>query len=126
MADALPEEGGATAPPPMQWPDPGTQQGREQMQKMLQTPEGQRIAQNPEVQAQLKGMAAMMQSKEFQARIKEIQEDPEIKNMFADINRTIKEKGMAGIQEAMRKYMYNNPDLMRKLGEKVGDLPAKA
>lgn len=50
----------------------------------------------------------------MQQRIRALQEDEELKPMFEDM----KTGGMG----AMMKYM-NNPEMLRKLGQKIGPLP---
>eukprot|EP00879_Flechtneria_rotunda_P004810 GHRR01005082.1.p1 GENE.GHRR01005082.1~~GHRR01005082.1.p1 ORF type:complete len:272 (+),score=126.73 GHRR01005082.1:114-929(+) len=85
--------------------DPAMQARLKQMQEMMT---------RPEMQQQLAEMQAYMQNQQLQQRMQELKNDPEFKGMFDEI-----QKGGMG---ALMKYM-NDPKVLAKLGEKLGDVP---
>merc|ERR1740138_1099777 len=95
---------------------PSTKMTKEQYQAMMA---------NPEYNNMMKGMTVLSQSDDFKAKMEEIKNDPEMKKMFANVEQSIKKKGLAGIQDAIKKY-YNNEEFLKKIGSAVGDIPAKA
>ncbi|GBF94695.1 hypothetical protein Rsub_07431 [Raphidocelis subcapitata] len=88
--------------------DPAMQQRMQAMQEAMQ---------RPEVQQQMAQMEAMMRNEEMQKRMAELRKDPELQGMFAEI-----QKGGMG---ALMKF-WNDPKILAKLGEKLGDVPMPA
>lgn len=102
---------------------PSSQQ-MEAMKQAMEDPEvRERMAamqeqmQRPEVQQQMSAMQAAMADPQLQQRLQQLQGDPEFKQMFEDIQR--------GGMGALMKY-WNDPDMLRKLGEKMGDVAPAA
>lgn len=69
---------------------------------------------DPEVQRQLKMAATIVQSKDMQEEMKALRNDPELKPMFDEMS--------TGGQDAIMKY-YTNPEFLRKVGERLGNVP---
>jgi hypothetical protein len=65
------------------------------------------------MQQQMGQMQAAMQNQELQEKLKGLQDDPEFKDMFEDIQKN----GMG----ALMKYM-NDPQALQKLGSRMGDV----
>jgi Ankyrin repeats (3 copies) len=86
-------------------------QARKKMEEMAEA------MKNPVVQQQMAEAQAAMQNTELQERLKSLQGDPEFKGMFEDIQ----ENGIG----ALMKYM-NDPDALRKLGSRMGDISSVA
>ncbi|KAF6258290.1 ankyrin repeat-containing domain protein [Scenedesmus sp. NREL 46B-D3] len=84
--------------------DPAVAERMRQMQEMMS---------KPEMQQQMAEMQAYMQNQQLQQRMQELKDDPEFKEMFADI-----QKGGMG---ALMKYM-NDPRVLAKLGSRLGDV----
>lgn len=80
------------------------QQRLKQMQEMMQ---------QPGMQQQLAEMQAYMQNQQLQERMQQLRSDPELKDIFEEI-----QKGGMG---ALMKYM-NDPKVLAKLGSKLGDV----
>jgi hypothetical protein len=79
--------------------------------------EMQEAMKNPAVQQQVSEMQSAMANPQLQQRLAELRDDPEFKDMFDEI-----QKGGMG---ALMKY-FNNPQILAKLGAKVGDVQMDA
>ena len=88
--------------------DPQVRAQVEGMQKMMSS---------PQVQQQMQDQMKQFQSKEFQDKIEKMKDDPELKEMFDEMK-------MGGMQ-AMMKY-WNDPKVLKKFSEKLGDGPSTA
>lgn len=77
----------------------------------------QEAMKNPAVQQQMQEYQAAMQDKGLQEKLKGLQDDPEFKDMFEDIQKN----GMG----AMMKYM-NDQTVLQKLGQRMGDVAPSA
>lgn len=89
----------------------------EELAKRLQDPKVlaglKAMMAKPEVQQQMSQMMSAYQNPAMQQKMQELKNDPELADMFADIQKN----GMA----AMMKY-WNDPKLLAKIGQKVGDV----
>lgn len=93
---------------------------KEQMAKAMQDPavaermkQMQEAMSRPEMQQQMAEMQAYMQNQQVQQRMQALREDPEFKQMFAEIQ--------SGGMGALMKYM-NDPKVLAKIGERLGDV----
>eukprot|EP01025_Chloroclados_australasicus_P049924 TRINITY_DN5705_c0_g2_i2.p1 TRINITY_DN5705_c0_g2~~TRINITY_DN5705_c0_g2_i2.p1 ORF type:complete len:332 (-),score=62.45 TRINITY_DN5705_c0_g2_i2:273-1157(-) len=84
--------------------DPQTAEKMKKVEEMFKDPKA--------MQAQQEMMAAM-QSKEMQQKVQDLRSDPELADLFAELEK----KG----PQAIFQY-WNNPEMLQKISEKMGDV----
>ncbi|KAK3233547.1 hypothetical protein CYMTET_45538 [Cymbomonas tetramitiformis] len=77
----------------------------------------QNAMQSPEAKAQMQAMGSFMQNPEVQSKIKELETDPEFKE-FVD---ALKSEGAGAVMK-----FWNDPEMLKKIGEKLGPMAAQA
>eukprot|EP00747_Dinoflagellata_sp_TGD_P184789 gnl/TRDRNA2_/TRDRNA2_40750_c0_seq1.p1 gnl/TRDRNA2_/TRDRNA2_40750_c0~~gnl/TRDRNA2_/TRDRNA2_40750_c0_seq1.p1 ORF type:complete len:295 (+),score=88.16 gnl/TRDRNA2_/TRDRNA2_40750_c0_seq1:105-989(+) len=92
-------------------PDP------ERMKKAMA--KGEQMMEDPKMKEQMKIAETVMASQEMKEKLESLQSDPELKGMFEEI----KGGDFSGMIASMQKYMQD-PEFLKKLGNKMGDLPS--
>eukprot|EP00899_Mesostigma_viride_P009443 jgi/Mesvir1/184/Mv13536-RA.1 len=98
--------------------DPVMKKRLEEIKASLKDPETRRrmeaqIAQSQMVAAQMGSMQERMKSPEMQERLKALEEDPELKDVVADMR--------ANGPQALQKY-WNDPVVLKKMAAKMGNV----